>query len=124
MKLAPNRISLAEAARRVRGYIAVNAELADSTMVAEFQSADRISDLLNAASESVLLVTELANAQLARVAELMDVVGICLVNGTKPDPTLAAALKRLGTVLLVAPTNASDTLARLRSGAEPPIEKP
>jgi hypothetical protein len=117
------KISLAEAARRVGARVAVNAQRADAVEVAEFRHANRISDLLNAAGEGVLLVTELANPQLARVAELMDLPGICLVNNAEPGPALTASLERIGTVLLIAPTGVAETLALLQNGTRSPTER-
>ena len=43
-----------------------------------------MSDLLNEASSKTLLVTNLANLQMVRVAELMEVPGICFVDGVEP----------------------------------------
>jgi len=45
---------------------------------------DRISDLLEHASQTTLLVTNLSSALLACVAELVNVPAICLVGGQDP----------------------------------------
>ena len=54
-------------------------------------------------------MTSLNNAQLARMAELMDVPGICLVSGIAPGPELREAARRAGTALLVSTTGLEAT---------------
>lgn len=60
---------------------------------------DSMSDLLNAAGPHTMLVTNLSNPQLYRVADIMEVPAICLVNG-RLSPQLTAAAKRRTAVLL------------------------
>jgi hypothetical protein len=60
-----------------------------------------MSDLIAHAASDTLIVTTLNNAQLARVAELMDVPCLCLVNGTVPSPELLAAATGAGASLMV-----------------------
>lgn len=74
---------------------------------------DRISDLLAAAGEHTLLVTNLASSHLLRVAELMDIPGICLVNGQQPDEAMLAAAGEHGTQVLVSPYGLFETCGRL-----------
>jgi hypothetical protein len=74
---------------------------------------DRISDLIAQASPETLLVTNLANAQLIRVAELMDCPAICLVNGSDPGPELTSALAAGGTTILVSGAGLFETCGRL-----------
>lgn len=76
---------------------------------------DRISDLLNAAGDHALLITNLASRQLLRVAELMDIPGICFVNNQEPDPTLIAAAREHGTALLVSPAGLFETCGRVHA---------
>jgi serine kinase of HPr protein (carbohydrate metabolism regulator) len=71
--------------------------------VTGFYAGNRMSDLLAQATDTTLLVTGLANAQLLCVAELMDAPGICLVDGGEPAPELVEAAGRAGTALLVSP---------------------
>ena len=54
------------------------------TEITRIYAGDRVSDLLNEASDKTLLVSNLASVQMLRVAELMDVPGICFVNGVEP----------------------------------------
>jgi hypothetical protein len=82
--------------------------------VARVFAANTISGLLANASADCLLVTALANAQLARVAEIMDAPGICLVDSTAPGEELLAAARQAGSALLVSPLD----LERTRRGLE------
>jgi hypothetical protein len=74
---------------------------------------DRISDLLNAAGENVLLVTNLASSHLLRVAELMEVPGICLVGRQEPDAAMLQTAQEHGTLLMVSPVGLFETCGRL-----------
>ena len=60
-----------------------------------------MSDLIAHAASDTLLVTPLNNPQLARIAELMDLPGFCLVNGASPDPVLVEAARAAGTTIVV-----------------------
>ena len=60
-----------------------------------------------------LLVTSLNNSQLIRVAELMDVPGICLVGGADPDPELLSCAKAAGTAILLTMHSLDETCRRL-----------
>ncbi len=74
---------------------------------------DRVSDLLNAAGEHALLITNLASASLTRVAELMDIPAICLVGGQTPATAMVAAAQEHGTLLMVSPTGLFETCGRI-----------
>ena len=74
---------------------------------------DRISDLLGAAGEHVLLVTNLASTHLVRVAELMDIPGICLVAGQVPDAATLDAARAHQTVLMVSAASLFETCGRI-----------
>ncbi|HVP11990.1 MAG TPA: hypothetical protein VMV94_12485 [Phycisphaerae bacterium] len=74
---------------------------------------DRISDLLNAAGESVLLLSNLASGHLTRVAELMDVPGICLVGRQRPDTAMIETAKEHRTLLMVSPAGLFETCGRV-----------
>jgi hypothetical protein len=81
--------------------------------VDQVYAGDRISDLLGAAGDHTLLVSNLASTHLIRVAELMDIPGICLVGGQKPDETMLAAARAHGTLLMVSPFALFETCGRL-----------
>lgn len=74
---------------------------------------DRISDLLSEGTTETLLVTNLTGAQILRVAELMDVPAICLLNGAAPEAEVIGAAARHGTALLVSPFGMFETCGRL-----------
>jgi len=74
---------------------------------------DRISDLIGHASPETLLVTNIANTQLIRVAELVGVGAICLVGGVEPSPELLSTAQATGTVVLVSPAGLFETCGLL-----------
>jgi redox-sensing transcriptional repressor len=69
--------------------------------VTRIYAGDRVSDLLNEASNKTLLVTNLANLQMVRVAELMEVPGICFVDGVDPDEEIIELAEANQTLLMV-----------------------
>jgi hypothetical protein len=71
-----------------------------------------MSDLMANAAPGTLLVTSLNNPQLIRVADLMDVPGICLVDGCVPSAQLVSQARTAGTALLVSPAGLPETCAR------------
>jgi hypothetical protein len=84
--------------------------------VSHVYASDTMSDLIAHAAPDTLLVTPLNNSQLARVADLMDVPGICLVAGATPSADLVARAVETGTTILVSPHSLADTLNALRHG--------
>lgn len=74
---------------------------------------DKVSDLLNAATHSTLIVTNLNGLQLMRLAELMDVPAICLLNGVEPDGEIIQAAREQGTALLISPAGMFETCGRI-----------
>ncbi len=81
--------------------------------ISGFYAGDRISDLIERASPGTLLVTNISNSQLIRVAELMDVPGICIAGGVQPPAELAAAAARTATAIIVSPEGLFETCGRL-----------
>jgi redox-sensing transcriptional repressor len=79
------------------------------TAVAKVYAGDRVSDLLNEASDKTLLVSNLASLQMLRVAELMDVPGICFVNGVQPDAEMIQLAHDNQTLLMVSPQGVFET---------------
>ncbi len=76
---------------------------------------NRMSELLNQATSTTLIVTNLSNSHLARLAELFDVPGICLVDAVEPDPSLLRAICQCRTSLMVSPLTLDEVGERLRS---------
>jgi redox-sensing transcriptional repressor len=81
----------------------------EGTEIAKIYAGDRVSDLLNEASDQTLLVSNLASVQMLRVAELMDVPGICFVNDVEPDQDVVDLARQNGTLLLVSPLGVFET---------------
>lgn len=74
---------------------------------------DRVSDLLAAAGHHALLISNLASGQMIRVAELMDIPAICLVNGQQPEQDMIATAQEHGTLLMVSPAGLFETCGRV-----------
>jgi hypothetical protein len=81
--------------------------------------------LLSEGTETTLLVTNLSNALLPRVAQLVDAAAICLVSGGSPDPVVIKAADEHGIVLMVSPADMFETcgllyrcLNRMRSAGQ------
>ena len=79
------------------------------TEITRIYAGDRVSDLLNEASDKTLLVSNLASIQMVRVAELMDVPGICFVGGVEPETEVVELAESTGTLLLVSPVGVFET---------------
>jgi len=106
-------MKLGELAERIGATVEAGRHEPSGVEVERVYAGDVISDLLREASERMLLVTNLASPQLLRVAELMDVPGICFVNGRLPAPAVVAAAAEHGIVLLVSPAGMFETCGRL-----------
>ena len=74
---------------------------------------DRVSELLNAASGDTLLVTNLVHPQLFRVAQLMEVPGICLLNGVNIGKKMLDLAVRSGTCVLISYEGMFETCGRI-----------
>ncbi len=84
-----------------------------SPAVDQVYAGDRISDLLNAASDYVLIVTNLASSHLTLMAGLLDVPSVCLVNGQTPDDAMLRTAQEHGTAILVSPAGLFETCGRI-----------
>jgi hypothetical protein len=84
-----------------------------STEIARVFAGDKMSALLEQAGPQTMLVTSLANTQLAFVAELMDCPALCLVDGTEPEPNLLEAAARCETAVVVSSLDMFETCGRL-----------
>jgi hypothetical protein len=97
-----------ELSRLIDARLHLGTGSADSE-IARAHASDTMSDLIEHSSADTLLLTTLNNNQLIRVAELMDVPGICLVSGADPVPDLLARARAAGTAILVSPTGLEET---------------
>ena len=106
--LARSNMKLEDLATNI-GARMVTAGKPGGTTVAKVYAGDRVSDLLNEASDRTLLVSNLASVQMLRVAELMDVPGICFVNGVEPDGEMIQLAEDNDTLLMVSPLGVFET---------------
>jgi len=106
--LAGGEVRIDELARRVGAEI-ITGDTCPERVVEKIYAGDRVSDLLNEASDRTLLVTNLMSLQMIRLAELMDVPGICFVNGVRPEPEIVAKAEGAGTTLMVSPIGVFET---------------
>jgi redox-sensing transcriptional repressor len=106
--LARSKMKLEDLAHNI-GARVITPGRPGGTEIARIYAGDRVSDLLNEASDKTLLVSNLASVQLLRVAELMDVPGICFVNGVEPDAEVVDLARQNGTLLLVSPSGVFET---------------
>jgi len=106
--LARSNMKLEDLATNI-GARMVTAGKPGGTTVAKVYAGDRVSDLLNEASDKTLLVSNLASVQMLRVAELMDVPGICFVNGVEPDAEMIQLAEDNDTLLMVSPQGVFET---------------
>ena len=74
---------------------------------------DRISDLLNAAADHQLLVTNLASGQLLRMTDLMEIPALCLVGGQMPDNMVLEVARDQNMALMVSPEGLFETCGRM-----------
>ena len=106
--LARSHMKLEELAANIGAHV-VTPGKPGGTSVAKVYAGDRVSDLLNEASDKTLLVSNLASVQMLRVAELMDVPGICFVNGIEPDAEMLQLAQDNDTLLMVSPQGVFET---------------
>jgi hypothetical protein len=105
-------MNLEDLAGRIGAQVVAKGRAADIG-VDRIYAGDRMSDLLNQASDRTLIVTNLASALLIRVAELMDVPGVCLVGGQHVTPELLEAARLHGLFVMVSPHDMFETCGRL-----------
>ena len=110
--LARSKMKLEDLATNIGARI-VTPGREGGTEIARIYAGDRVSDLLNEASDKTLLVSNLASVQMLRVAELMDVPGICFVNGIEPDAEMVQMAQENGTLLMVSRAGVFETCGRI-----------
>lgn len=84
-----------------------------SVDIEQVYAGDRISDLLNAAGEHALLISNLPGEHLLRVAELMDVPAICFVASQTPNSDMLRTASAHGTLLMVSRAGLFETCGRV-----------
>jgi redox-sensing transcriptional repressor len=116
--LPGGEVRIDELARRIGAQI-VSGDDSPSRVVEKIYAGDRVSDLLNEASDKTLLVTNLMSLQMIRVAELMDVPAICFVNGVAPEPDIVEKAARTHTCLMVSPIGVFETCGLIYQSLAP-----
>jgi len=106
--LAKANLKLEDLARKIGARVLTPGPLGKAE-VTRVYAGDRVSDLLNEASDKTLLVTNLANIQMVRVAELMEVPGICFVDGVDPEADVVELATANNTFLMVSPLGVFET---------------
>jgi redox-sensing transcriptional repressor len=106
--LAGADMKLRELAQETNSLVLTTGPAGERT-VTKIYAGDRVSDLLNEASDKTLLVTNLVNPQMVRVAELMEVPGICFVDGVDPGREIVDLANKNGTLLMVSPLGVFET---------------
>ncbi|HNT34921.1 MAG TPA: hypothetical protein PKH07_07985, partial [bacterium] len=86
---------------------------ADQIDVNGVSAGDHISGMLTQASESTLVVSNLMGNSLLRMAELMDVAGLCIAGGTLPEQEFIESAQERGIILIASPYELFETCGRL-----------
>lgn len=64
-------------------------------------ASDLVSDVLVSRDDRAFLLTGLANIQVVRAAEMIDLIGVCLCRGKTPGPDMLAYAREAALPLLV-----------------------
>jgi len=115
--LAASHLKPADVAQRIGARI-VTTHAGTKREIARIYAGDRVSDLLDQASDKTLLVTNLMSLQLLRLAELMDVPAVCFVNGVAPEPAVITKADATGTTLMVSPIGVFETCGLIYQSLE------
>jgi redox-sensing transcriptional repressor len=106
--LAGADMKLQELAQKIGALVLTSGD-SGQRKVTKIYAGDRVSDLLNEASDQTLLVTNLVNLQMVRMAELMEVPGVCFVDGIDPGREVIDLANQNGTLLMVSPLGVFET---------------
>ncbi len=106
--LAGADMNLQELAQKIGAAVATSGG-SGQHKITKIYAGDRVSDLLNEASDQTLLVTNLVNLQMVRMADLMEVPGICFVEGVALEPEVIELAEQNGLFLMVSPLGVFET---------------
>ena len=106
--LAGANMTLQELASKIGAKVITSGEGGDRK-ITKIYAGDRVSDLLNEASGETLLVTNLVNLQMIRMTELMEVPGICFVDGIELAPDIVELADKDNILLMVSPLGVFET---------------
>lgn len=114
---------LSELAAAVNARVLTHPSRLAQIQIDRVSAADKMSDLLADASDRTLLVSHLSNPHLLRIADLLDVPCICLLDDADPQEALVQAAAEAGKVLIVSPSGMRELCQRLAplvaKGTEP-----
>jgi len=116
--LSASHLRPAELAERIGARVVTDRAATADREIGRIYAGDRVSDLLDQASDKTLLVTNLMSLQLLRLAELMDVPAICFVNGVAPEPAILGKAAATGTTLMVSPIGVFETCGLIYQSLE------
>lgn len=85
----------------------------ETAEVQNVTAGDLMSEVLVFDKENLLLVTALNSEQVLRTANVVDALGVVLVNGKKPNETMLKLAEELGIALLSTPKSLFDTCVSL-----------
>ncbi len=108
----PMRMRLDKVAEGIRAKVLTPGVPLDVEVECAY-AGDSMSDLLNHARPRSVLVTNLSNHHVLRVAELMEVPAICFVNDSVPQDDIVAGAVKQGTAILVSPVGMFETCGLL-----------
>lgn len=95
-------MKISEIAALVKGEILSAPQRADEEVNTAFAS-DMMSDVLAFVHDQGLLITGLANPQVVRTAEMLDIACIMLVRGKRPDETMLKLADQKDIVFICSP---------------------
>jgi hypothetical protein len=104
---------LSDVASSIGAQVLTHLSRAHAVHVDRVCAADKVSDLMDEATDSTMLVSHLSNPHLVRMADLLDVPCICLVGSATPQDLLVQAAIESGKVLLVSRADMPETCRRL-----------
>ena len=88
-------------------------EIYETADVQSVTAGDLMSEVLVFEKENLLLVTALNTEQTLRTANVVDALGVVLVNGKNPNEAMIQLARELGIVLLSTPKSLFDTCVSL-----------
>jgi len=105
-------MTLTELAERIGAKLLLPVQPHDIE-IDKFYADDRISELIVNTCPRTLVVSDIINPHILRVAKLVDVRAICLLNGLIPESEMIDAAKEHETVLMISPLDKLATVKRL-----------
>lgn len=91
----------------------VSAPHNEEVEIKNFYAGDKISELLNEACSSTVVVSNVINHHIIRVAEILDIPAICLTDNFTPDEEMTKCAHEVGVSLLVSPAEKKEVVEAL-----------